>query len=261
MALTVVVAAAPVLWMLVGSLKQEFEVTALPMIWFPTGGLQFHNYITVLEITPLAKGYLNSLIIGIIVTAVEVLTSALAGYAFAKLQFRGSNVLFVGVLSTMMLPGFLLQMPLFVAMQRVGWLNTYYAMIVPFLITPFGIFMMRQFMLNVPTDYIDQARIDGAGELELIFRVVFPLCTQAAVALAIFVFIANWDQLFWPLLVLRQREMYTLPLALYAIQGEMATYYHLILAGATLAVIPPLVVYMFFQDKIVQGITLTGLKG
>jgi multiple sugar transport system permease protein len=121
--------------------------------------------------------------------------------------------------------------------------------------------MMRQFMLNIPNDYIDQARIDGAGEIELIFRVIFPLCTQAAVALAIFVFIGNWDQLFWPLLVLRDKDMWTVPQALYSIQGEMGTFYHLILAGATLAIIPPLLVYLFFQDKIVQGITLTGLKG
>jgi multiple sugar transport system permease protein len=259
--LMVVLMAMPILWMVVSSLKREYEVTALPAIWFPQEGLQFGNYTRVLEISSLGRAYINSLVIGIVVTVIQVFTSALAGYAFAKLRFKAREPLFIGVLSTMMLPGFLIQIPMFVVMQRLGWLNTYYAMIVPFLFTPFGIFMMRQFMLNIPTDYIDSARIDGANEIQVIYRVVFPLIQQAAAALAIFVFIQNWDQLFWPLLVLRQKHMYTLPLALFSIQGEFGTYYHLILAGATLAVVPPILVYLFFQDKIVQGITLTGLKG
>lgn len=256
-----VLMAVPLLWMVVSSLKLEPEVTALPPIWLPQEGLQFANYSRVLEISPLGTAYVNSLVIGVVVTIVQVLTSSLAGYAFAKLRFKGREALFIGVLSTMMLPGFLIQIPMYVLVQRLGWLNTYYAMIVPFLFTPFGIFMMRQFMLNIPSDYIDSARLDGAGEIELIYRVVFPLIREAAAALAIFVFISNWDSLFWPLLVLRQRQMYTLPLALYSIQGEFGTYYHLILAGATLAIVPPLLTYFFLQDKIVQGITLTGLKG
>jgi multiple sugar transport system permease protein len=261
LALMTVLMALPILWMVVSSLKREYEVTALPPIWFPQEGLQFGNYARVLEVSSLGRAYVNSLVVGVVVTTIQVFTSALAGYAFAKLRFKGREPLFVGVLSTMMLPGFLIQIPMFVVMQRLGWLNTYYAMIVPFLFTPFGIFMMRQFMLNIPTDYIDSARIDGANEVQVIYRVVFPLIQPAAAALAIFVFIQSWDQLFWPLLVLRQKHMYTLPLALFSIQGEFGTYYHLILAGATLAVVPPILVYLFFQDKIVQGITLTGLKG
>ena len=144
---------------------------------------------------------------------------------------------------------------------NIGWMNTYQAMIVPFLFTPFGIFMMRQFMLNIPSDYIDAARIDGAGEIKIIYSVIFPLIREAAAALAIFVFIAHWNELFWALLMLRQRHMFTLPLALFVIQGDYGTFYHLVLAGATLAIIPPLIVYALFQEHIVRGITLTGLKG
>jgi multiple sugar transport system permease protein len=261
LAVMAVLMAAPVLWMVLSSLKTEHEVSAIPPIWFPQEGLQFQNFTRVIEITPLGTAYVNSLIIGATVTIIQVLSSALAGYAFAKLRFKGREPLFIGVLSTMMLPGFLIQIPMFVVVQRLGWLNTFWPMIVPFLFTPFGIFMMRQFMLNIPNEYIDSARIDGAGEIGLIYQIVFPLIREAAAALAIFVFISNWDQLFWPLLVLRQKPMYTLPLALYSIQGEMGTYYHLILAGATMAIVPPLLVYLFLQDKIVQGITLTGLKG
>src|SRR5437764_14552391 len=224
--LMALIMAVPVLWMVVGSLKTEHEVSALPPVWFPREGLQFQNFSRVIEITPLGSAYINSLVIGAAVTVIQVLTSALAGYAFAKLRFKGRELLFIGVLSTMMLPGFLIQIPMFVVVQRLGWLNTFWPMIIPFLFTPFGIFMMRQFMLNIPNEYIDSARIDGSGEIGLIYQIVFPLIREAAAALAIFVFIANWDQLFWPLLVLRQKQMYTLPLALYSIQVYMGTYYH-----------------------------------
>lgn len=250
----------PLLWMVVSAFKAEWEVTAIPPVWLPSQW-KVENFAHVLNASPIGVGYKNSLIIATIVTIIQVFTSALAGYAFAKLRFPGRNILFIGVLSTMMLPGFLIQIPLYVLMVNIGWMNTYQAMIVPFLFTPFGIFMMRQFMLNIPSDYIDAARIDGAGEIKIIYSVIFPLIREAAAALAIFVFIAHWNELFWALLMLRQRHMFTLPLALFVIQGDYGTFYHLVLAGATLAIIPPLIVYALFQEHIVRGITLTGLKG
>ncbi len=250
----------PLLWMVVSAFKAEWEVTAIPPVWLPSQW-KVENFAHVLNASPIGAGYKNSLIIATIVTIIQVFTSALAGYAFAKLRFPGRNILFIGVLSTMMLPGFLIQIPLYVLMVNIGWMNTYQAMIVPFLFTPFGIFMMRQFMLNIPSDYIDAARIDGAGEIKIIYSVIFPLIREAAAALAIFVFIAHWNELFWALLMLRQRHMFTLPLALFVIQGDYGTFYHLVLAGATLAIIPPLIVYSLFQEHIVRGITLTGLKG
>ena len=134
-------------------------------------------------------------------------------------------------------------------------------MIVPFLFTPFGIFMMKQYMTSLPTDYIDAARIDGASEVSIIWRIIFPLVKEAAAALSIFVFVAHWNDLFWPLLVLRQRVMFTLPVALFTIQGDYGTYYHHVLAGATLAIIPVVIVYAILQEYIIQGVTLTGLKG
>lgn len=255
-----VVMLVPFLWMVVSSFKEQWEITAVPAIWLPHVW-HLDNFAYVIRDSPLITGYKNSLIIVPIVTAVEVATSTIAGYAFAKLRFPGRDVLFVGVISTLMLPGFLIQIPLFVVMVGVGWLNTFQAMIIPFLFTPFGIFLMRQFILGVPTDYIDSARIDGSGEIGIIWRIVFPLTREAAAALAIFVFINSWNDLFWPLLVLRQRTMFTLPVALFTLQGDYGTYYHYVLAGATLAVIPVVIVYVFFQEHIVRGVTLTGLKG
>ena len=255
-----VVMLAPLVWMVVSGFKEQYEIMHIPPVWLPQMW-KVENYTHVLTRSPIGTGYLNSLIIVPIITAIQVATSMVGGYAFAKLRFPGRDVLFMGVLSTMMLPGFLIQIPLFVVVVGLGWLNTYQAMVVPFLFTPFGIFLMRQFMLGVPTEYIDSARIDGCGEISLIWRVVAPLTREAMAALAIFVFIHHWNELFWPLLVLRQRHMFTLPLALFTLQGDYGNYYHHVLAGATLAIIPVVLVYLFFQEHIIRGVTLTGLKG
>src|SRR5215203_1152912 len=250
----------PLFWMIVGGFKSEWEVTAVPAVWLPSQW-RWDNYWYVMSQGLLATGYKNSLILVTIVTVVSVATSVVGGYVFAKLRFPGRELLFIGVISTLMLPGFLIQIPLFVMMAKLEWLNTYQSMIVPFLLTPFGIFMMRQFMTGLPTEYIDSARMDGASELDVIWRIVFPLVKEPAAALAIFVFILHWNELFWPLLVLRQREMFTLPLALFALNGDYNTVFSLILAGATLAIIPVVIVYAVLQEHIIRGVTLTGLKG
>lgn len=250
----------PLFWMIVGGFKAEWEVTAVPAVWLPSQW-RWDNYVYVLGQGLIATGYKNSMILVTIVTVIQVVTSVVGGYVFAKLRFPGREVLFIGVISTLMLPGFLIQIPLFVMMAKLEWLNTYQAMIVPFLLTPFGIFMMKQFMTGLPTEYIDSARMDGASETSVIWRIVFPLVKEPAAALAIFVFIQHWNELFWPLLVLRQREMFTLPLALFALNGDYNTVYSLILAGATLAIIPVVIVYAVMQEHIIRGVTLTGLKG
>ena len=250
----------PLVWMIVGGFKAEWEVTAVPAVWLPSEW-RWDNYVYVMTQSLIGTGYKNSLILVTIVTVIQVVTSIVGGYVFAKLRFPGREVLFIGVISTLMLPGFLIQIPLFVMMAKLEWLNTYQAMIVPFLLTPFGIFMMKQFMTGLPTEYIDSARMDGASETSVIWRIVFPLVKEPAAALAIFVFIQHWNELFWPLLVLRQRDMFTLPLALFALNGDYNTIYSLILAGATLAIIPVVIVYMIMQEHIIRGVTLTGLKG
>ncbi|MGE3267486.1 MAG: carbohydrate ABC transporter permease [Chloroflexota bacterium] len=250
----------PLFWMIIGGFKSEWEVTAVPAVWLPSQW-RWDNYWYVMTQGLIATGYMNSLFLVTIVTVVSVTTSIIGGYVFAKLRFPGRELLFIGVISTLMLPGFLIQIPMFVMMAKLEWLNTYQAMIVPFLLTPFGIFMMRQFMMGLPTEYIDSARIDGASEVSVIWRIVFPLVKEAAAALSIFVFIQHWNELFWPLLVLRQREMFTLPLALFALNGDYNTVFSLILAGATIAIIPVVIVYAVLQEHIIRGVTLTGLKG
>jgi multiple sugar transport system permease protein len=257
---TGVVMLLPLVWMIIGGFKEQWEIVAVPAVWLPSIW-RWDNYLYVATQGVLATGYKNSLILAPIVTVLQVGTSIVGGYAFAKLRFPGRELLFVGVISTLILPGFLIQIPLFVMVAKLEWLNTYQAMIVPFVFTPFGIFMMKQYMTGLPTEYIDAARIDGASEVSIIWRIVFPLVKEAAAALAIFEFMFNWNELFWPLLVLRQRDMFTLPLALFTLQGDYGTYYHHVLAGATLAIIPVMIIYAILQEHIIQGVTLTGMKG
>ena len=250
----------PIVWMAISGLKAQEEVITLPPTLLPSAW-HFENYLTVLESSPLGRGYLNSFVVAGLVTIAQVGTSTVGGYAFAKLRFPWREPLFLGLLATMMIPGFLTQIPLFVLVNSFGWLNTLTALIAPFLCSAFGLFMMRQYILNLPMEMIDSARIDGAGEISIIYRIILPLVREAASALAIFVFIWNWDQLFWPMLVARQQHIYTVPLALLYMTGVYGTYEHLQMAGATLAILPPMIMFLLMQRRIVRGVTLTGLKG
>jgi multiple sugar transport system permease protein len=251
---------APLIWMFFGGLKSEGEVVSIPPTLFPKDWL-WSNFDYVMQTSPIGRGYLNSMIVVPIILVVQLVTSIVGGYVFAKVRFPGREPLFVGILSTLMIPAFLVEIPLFVVMVQLNWLNTYAALVVPHLFTAFGIFLMRQFMEGVPTEYIESARLDGCSEWGVIGRIVFPLVREPAAALAIFVFVYHWNDLFWPLLVMRQQSMYTLPLALYYIQGGYGRYYHLVLASATLAVVPVVIVYALLQENIIKGVALTGLKG
>jgi multiple sugar transport system permease protein len=250
----------PIVWMLLAAFKSQEEIITLPPVLLPSQWM-WQNFLTVIEQSPIGRAYLNSMIVATTVTVAQVVTSTIGGYAFTKLRFPGRDALFIGLLTTMMIPAFLVQIPLFVMVNAIGWMNSYQALIVPSLFTAFGLFMMRQYMLNLPQEIVDAARIDGASELSIIFRIVLPLTREAAAALAIFAFIYHWDQLFWPLLVARQQHVYTVPLALLYMLGQYGNYEHLQMAGASLAILPPLIVFFLMQDKIVRGVTMTGLKG
>jgi len=250
----------PIFWMAISGFKSLEEIRAIPPQLFPEVWL-WQNYVAVWQVTPLGRSFLNSLFIGLSQVAGVVITSTMAGYAFAKLRFPGRDIMFVMILSTLMVPFFLQAIPLFVIMARLGWINTYQAQIVPFLASGFGIFLMRQFMLTVPTELIDAARIDGCSEFGVLWRIVLPLVKSAAAALSIFVFISSWQDLFWPLLVAKQANYYPIQQAIYFIQGQYDANEHLLMAAGTMAILPPLIMFIILQERMVQGITLTGLKG
>lgn len=254
--------AFPFLWMIISSLKTPDEIISVPITWIPKDP-QWQNFIEIWSSIPMKQMYLNSLLVTTVITLAILLTSSLAGFALAKYRYRGREFLFLLMLSTMMIPFFVLLIPLFSIIRTFGWDNTYLGLIVPNIVTAFGIFLMRQFTQSIPDEMLQAARIDGASEWQIYWRIVLPLQKQALAALGIFAFVYHWDSFIWPLVVVNQEELYTLPLGLnmlrnaYSSQANM----NLLMTGSTLAVIPSLIVFILLQRYFVKGITMTGMKG
>ncbi len=250
----------PFLWMALSSLKPEGEVMAVPPTWWPET-VTTENYRTLFERLDFPTFFLNSTIVAAAVTVGNVVFCSMLGYALAKLDFPGRRTLFAVVLGTLMVPGVVTFVPLFVLVTNLGLANTLTGMFLPFLVGPFGVFLMRQYMGGLPDELIHAARVDGAGELRIFFRVILPLCGPAMASLGILTFLASWNNFLWPLVVAQTEDKYTLPvaLALYSI-GQNATRYGLLLAGAVVVVVPVIVVFLVLQRWIMQGIAMTGIK-
>ncbi len=250
----------PVVWMVLSSLKEEREIFLIPIRWFPATP-QFSNYIEAFRYAPFNKYYINSAIVASTVTLSTVILSSWMGYGFAKFDFPGKNVSFVLVLSTMMIPFQVIMIPLYLIVRDFGWLDSYLGLIVPGALTAFGVFLMRQFTITVPNDYIDAARIDGCGELSIWWSIIIPLTKPALSALTIFTFLGSWNDLLWPLIVTTKTELRTIPLGLASFASEYGTDYALQMAASVTASIPVLVVFLIFQRQFMQGIVMSGLKG
>ncbi len=256
-----IVMVGPFYWMIVTAFKPPTEVLVFPPTWWPHAP----TLDPWVELTELRGGFhnffRNSLILTSIITLLVLLTSSLSGYVFAKFQFRGRELLFLVVLSTLMIPFNVSIIPLYELMVKLDWTNSYWALIIPSAYSPLGIFLMRQFMHVIPNDLIDAARIDGASEFAIFFRIILPLSMPAIAALGIFTFMWNWDDFLWPLVILDDPQLYTLPLGLAQLRGRFGSDVGTMMAGATLTVLPVLVVYLFAQRRFVEGITMTGMKG
>lgn len=252
----------PFAWMLSSSLMSTQEVIARPLTWIPSA-LRFENYEALSDAIPLGRMYLNSMIVTTLTTLGILLTSSLAGYGFAKFQFVGRNFLFLLVLATMMIPFFVVLLPIFYMVSELGWINTYQGLIVPNLVTGFGIFLMRQYMLSLPDEVLDAARIDGASEFEIYWRIALPLSTPVIGALGILAFVYQWNNFLWPLVVARSSDMWTVPVGLNSLRvyASSAEVINLQMAGAALAIVPVMIVFLLLQRYFVRGIALTGMKG
>lgn len=252
----------PFAWMIIASFMAAAEIMARPLRWLPAE-LQLRNYEALSKAIPIDNMYVNSLIVTVSITLGVLLTSSLAGYGFAKFRFPGRDLLFVLVLATMMIPFFVVLIPIFYIVRQLGWMDSYLGLIVPNIVTAFGIFLMRQYMLTLPDELLDAARIDGASELAIYWRIVLPLATPALGALAILAFVYHWNSFLWPLVVIRSAELATIPIGLnslrvYASSPEVI---NLQMAGAALAIIPVVAVFALLQRYFVRGIALTGIKG
>jgi multiple sugar transport system permease protein len=250
----------PFLWMLLSSVKPEGEIRRRPPTWWPER-FTLENYEQLFTRLDFPLYFTNSVVVAVAVTAGNLVFCSALGYALAKLRFPGRRLLFVVVLGMLMVPGMVTFVPQFVLVSNLGLTNTYAGLILPFLAGPFGVFLMRQYLLSIPDDLIEAARVDGAGELRIFARIVMPLCRPALATLGILTFLASWNNFLWPLVVATTEDKYTLPvaLALFSV-GQNRLEFGLLLAGSMVVVVPVLVVFMVLQRHFLRGIATTGLK-
>jgi alpha-1,4-digalacturonate transport system permease protein len=204
--------------------------------------------------------FMNSVIVTSVATVLTLIINSMAAYAFAKYNFRGRDGLFVMTLAMIMIPLQVILIPIYLVVSSLGLVNTYWGMIIPAAATPTGVFIMRQYMLTIPDELIEAARIDGAGEFRIFARIVLPLCRPALAVVAIFSILWRWNDFIWPLLIAQKEELYTLPVALALLNGQLVVPYNIVLAMSVMSIIPVLFMFVFMQRQIIQGIAQTGIK-
>ena len=250
----------PFVWMISSAFKPLPEVIKIPPTLIPQNPT-LDNFRTVFTRVPFARYFLNSTMVAVVVVFSTLLTSSLAGFAFAKYDFRGCNVIFMLIVSTMMVPFHVIIIPLYIMMHRAGLVDTLPALIIPGLVSAYGIFLMRQFSQGIPDELLDAARIDGASEFRIYWQVVLPLVKPALATLGIFTFMWNWDSFLWPVIVSDSDISRTLPIGLSTFGQQYASFYNLQMAASLVTVTPVLIAFLMAQKHFIQGIALTGLKG
>lgn len=253
-----VIMVTPLLFMFSTSLKSAGQIYDLRLI---PAAPTLQNYLAVLSDGRFMAWFKNSLLIACIVTLSNLFFDSLVGYTLAKFRFRGRSLIFIAILSTLMIPTEMLVIPWYVMSAHFGWLDTYWGIMFPGMMTAFGTFLMKQFFEGIPDDFLEAARIDGMNEFTIWWKIAMPLVTPALSALAIFTFLGNWTAFFWPLIVTTSPELYTLPIGLTSFAVEQSVQWEMIMTGAALATIPTLVIFLALQRFIVRGVMLAGLKG
>jgi ABC-type glycerol-3-phosphate transport system permease component len=249
----------PLLWMFSTALKETTSFYIYPPDFIPDNP-------TIVNFTDawgrgVGRALWNSVFVSLAVTLIVVVASTMAGYALAKIPFRGRGFIFGMLLSGLMIPWEITIVPLYIIIVRLGWVNTHHGVILPMCATPLGIFIMRQFLQSIPSDLMDAARIDGASEFAIFRQIIVPLCRPASAALATVMFLSAWGAFLWPLLVSSENSKQTLPVAIALMQQQYTSSYGLMMAGATIAFMPALATFLAFQRYFVQGITMSGFKG
>lgn len=251
--IAVLVSLFPFYVMFVSSTLTTGEIlSSPPKLTFGTNLAE--NFANLKEKVNIGRVVANSLFITVVSTILTIIFSSMAGYGLAKFNFKGKELIFALIMGTMMIPAEVLYIPRFTMMTKIGWANTYRAIIIPGLANAFGIFLMRQNMMSFPTSLIEAARIDGCGELEIFFRIVMPNMKPALAALGIYTFMGQWGNFMWPLIILSSKDMYTLPVALASLDGLMYKDYGMMMLGATISVIPILIMFLIFQKQFISGL-------
>jgi multiple sugar transport system permease protein len=250
----------PIVWMVLTAFKSGGEVLARPPTWFPR---EWHpeNFQAAWNFAPFGRYLVNTLILAGGVMVLEVATSALAAYAFARLRFRGRDALFLLYLGTLMIPRQVTLIPQFIIMRELGWIDTYQGLIIPQAFSAFGTFLLRQYFLGIPRELEDAARIDGASRWECFRRIILPLSGPALATLAVFIFLFQWNNLLWPLVMSNSDSTRPIAVGIRQFQGQYGTDWNLLMAAATLSTLPVVAVYILAQHWFVRGITLSGFGG
>ncbi|WP_433573277.1 carbohydrate ABC transporter permease [Streptomyces sp. CA-251247] len=256
------VMAAPFLWMVLSAFKTDRELTASPPVWIPTEWT-FHHFTELLDRLDMPLYFMNSVIVAVLVTVCNLVFCSMLGYALAKLDFGGRSKVFAIVLGALMVPGNLMLLPLFVLMSRLQLIDSYAGLVLPFAAGAVGVFLMRQFMLSIPNDLLEAARLDGAGEWFIFWRIVMPLVKPALATLSILTFLGSWNNFVWPLIATNDPGKYTLPVALATFAtdpNKSAGSNGMLMAGSFLVVLPVLIVFIALQRHFTQGIATAGMK-
>lgn len=251
---------APLAWMASVSFMQPGEANHFPPPLLPEH-VSLDSYRALFERIGMGRYFANSVLVSVSITLLSLLVNTMAGYAFAKLRFRGRERLFQVLLAALVVPAQVAMLPLFLLMKQLGLVNSYAGVVVPALATVFGIFLVRQYARSIPDELLEAARIDGAGELRIFFRIVLPMLKPVLVTLAIFTFMAAWNDFMWPLIVLTDQSHYTLPVALASLSREHIQDVEMMMAGAVITVLPVLLLFLALQRYYIQGLLLGSVKG
>lgn len=250
----------PFIWMISTSLKIPSEVISMPPKWIPSH-FMWENYKEAWNYAPFGRYFLNTFYVAILCTVAELITSALGAFAFAKMDFFGRNILFVIFLGTMMIPGEVLLIPNYITIIKLNWVDTYRALIIPWIVSVFSIFLMRQFFMTIPDELHDAAKIDGCSRFRFLWQIVIPLSKPVLVTSALFKFIGSWNSFLWVLIVTNNPNMRTITTGLSFFSSDAGTQYHLLMAASTFTMLPILILFFFLQKQFIQGIARSGLKG
>ncbi|MBI2938900.1 MAG: carbohydrate ABC transporter permease [Chloroflexi bacterium] len=251
----------PLLWVFSTSFKSPGQVFIVPVEWIPRP-VHWSNYVEIWQILPLASYIRASLIVSVLAATGAVLSSLVVAYSLARLRWPGRDAVFALLLATMMLPGIVTLVPTFILFKYLGWIDTWYPLWVPsWFGSAFHIFLMRQFMVGLPNELEEAARVDGANSVRILAQVIAPLCGPAITTVAIFSFLGHYNEFMGPLIYLSSADKWTLPLGIMFYQGRFGNFWHLVMAASTVAIVPVIVLFFLAQKRFIQGIQFTGLAG
>ncbi len=252
-----VIALFPFFWSFYTSLRPTSESYKLT---FDFSNLSFESYIDLITKNPITQWYFNSILIAIFVTILGVITSTMAGYAFARVEFAGRNVIFYCILGVMMIPGQVTMIPQYMLLNNLGFVNTYHGLIIPFIFNAFNIFMMRQFFLSFPQALEEAAALDGLSKIGTFFRIALPLAKPALTTITIMSFMGSWNNFMMPNLLITSREMFTLPVGMASLNSQYFSFPNQTMAGSMLLSIPMIILFLICQKYFIEGVTTSGIK-